>query len=60
MSPDRDGPPYKSDPLSFLKQVVRGWWSLGPSNLWFWVVPIMLAVIVYGYLTGNVPQQPGL
>ncbi len=50
-SPDRhssDHPPYVNDPISFVKMLFKGWKSLGPGNLWFWIVPLMVVSTVAG------------
>lgn len=50
-SPDHrssDHPPYGNDPISFVKMLFKGWKSLGPGNLWFWIVPIIAVSMVAG------------
>ncbi|MBA8798656.1 hypothetical protein FHW77_002375 [Agrobacterium sp. RC10-4-1] len=51
VSPDHrssDHPPYDNDPISFVKMLFKGWKSLGPGNLWFWIVPLMVVSMVAG------------
>ncbi|CDN47581.1 Hypothetical protein RG540_CH14010 [Neorhizobium galegae bv. orientalis str. HAMBI 540] len=40
--------PLSSAPLTFFRMLLDGWKSLGPRNLWFWLVPLMVICGVAG------------
>jgi hypothetical protein len=49
---DRPTPPNYSI-LGELKGMARGWWELGPGNLWFWLVPAMMFAYPLGWVYRN-------
>jgi hypothetical protein len=44
-----DHRPPKEDPISFAKDMARGWLQMERSNVWFWVTPVIvvLALIIF-------------
>lgn len=49
--PPSDHHPSRPSPVTniqFLKDMASYWWSLGLRSLWFWIINLVIAFVLFG------------